>query len=369
MAEAAVTPKAPTTAPEVRNAPVLNPVERIQKILLAERDRVAENQPHQTQTPPGAKFRNTETGKFAAEAEVKAAQAKPEEAPPEEEYQPQPNTQVEGEQPQQADAPAVEIPLDQLEAIELETTYKGDDGSDVTSKLPIKELKKGYMLQKDYSRKTAELARQREQVADQVRQAVESERTQYMSNLQQIQTTLIETTAPELKDVNWNHLATNDPAEYVRLRNRADQIQQVLNGIQSKQAEVTSKQKAEQAQARQKAANEAREVLEKKIPTWSDDLYKSLMKTASEYGYKLEEVANWVDPKAFEVLHDAHQYRQMKAEKPAVEKRVSVPPKVVKPGAAAPATAAQLRASDAMSRLQKSGNISDAAAVIKSRLG
>ena len=80
-----------------------------------------------------------------------------------------------------------------------------------------------------------------------------------------------------------------------------------------------------------------------------------------------------MDHRAFEILHDAFQFRQLKGKSatttPITGKKVIVPPKVVKPGAAAPATAAQVRAGDAMKKLQKSGTVQDAAAVIKSRMG
>lgn len=263
-----------------------------------------------------------------------------------------------------------EIPLDQLEAIALEVKVKGEDGKDIVEKPTIKELREGYMRQKDYSRKTAEVARQREEVPEKIRQGVESERTSYLQTLQELQSVVIETVAPELKNVDWNTLSTTDPFEYIRLKNRSEQIQQVLTGIQTKQQEIVNKQKAERAQTLQKVAQESRQMLEEKIPGWNDDLYQSLMETASkDYGYKREEVASWVDPKAFQLLHDAHQFRQLKATKPIVDKRVVSVPKVVKPGSSQPVSRKQSEASEAMKRLKGSGKIEDAAAVIRSRLG
>lgn len=268
-----------------------------------------------------------------------------------------------------AEAPVAEIPLDQLEAVQLEVTVKGDDGKDVVEKPTIKELREGYMRQKDYSRKTAEVARQREEVGEKVRQAVESERTRYATELQQIQAVLIETAAPELKDVNWNHLAANEPAEYVRLRNRADQIGNVLKAVQAKQQALTQQQADEQRQTLQKAALESRSRLEAEIPGWSDNLYQELMQLGVSVGYKQEEVANWLDPRAFKVLHEAYEYRKLKAGKPPAASRVATPPRVIKPGATATNSQAQQRHADSMKRLQSSGNVQDAAAVIRARMG
>ena len=320
------------------------------------------------------------TGEAATIAAIDAILAGPQ-------PEPEQNQAVEGEEPAEAaadtdapaeadapvseepEAPVAEIPLDQLEAVQLEVTVKGDDGKDVVEKPTIKELREGYMRQKDYSRKTAEVARQREEVGEKVRQALESERTRYATELQQLQAVLLETAAPELKDVNWNHLAANEPAEYVRLRNRADQIGNVLKSVQAKQQELTQKQADEQRQALAKAAQESRSRLEAEIPGWNDNLYQELMQVGVSVGYKSDEVANWLDPRAFKVLHEAYEYRKLKAGKPPAASRVATPPKVIKPGATAANTQAQQRAQESMKRLQSSGNVQDAAAVIRARMG
>lgn len=277
------------------------------------------------------------------------------------------NRQVEGgEAP--ADQAVAEIPLDQLEAIELEVKEWAADGKErKQSKRTIKELREGYMRHDDYSRNIQEVARQRNEVGDKIRQGIESERTAYAQTLQQLQTAFVQTVAPELAQVNWNHLATNDPAEYVRLRNRAEQIQNVLKDMQSKQQALTAKQQAEQSQALKQAATKARETLEREIPGWNDALYQQLMKTGQEYGYKPEEVGSWVDPRAMKLLHDAKQFRELKV-KPADANKVVNAPKVIRPGATTVQSQARRNSDQAMQQLQKSGRVSDAAAVIRARM-
>jgi uncharacterized protein YeeX (DUF496 family) len=289
------------------------------------------------------------------------SQPETEEAPAED------NRQVEGDEPQ--DQRVAEIPLDQLEAIQLEVEVSGEGGK-VTEKPTIKELKLGYMRDKDYRAKTAEVARQRDEVGEKIRQGIEGERANYLNTLQQLQTAFVESVAPELMNVNWNDLAANNPAEYVRLLNRKDQLQQVLQGMQSKQQEVLTKKKAEQGQATKAAAARARATLEQEIPGWNDALYQSLMKTGIEnYGFKPEEVSSWVDPRAIKLLHDAKQFRELNTTKPVVNNRVVTPPKVIKPGAASTVTQSQKLQESSMKKLQTSGRIEDAAAVIRARLG
>lgn len=301
-----------------------------------------------------------------------------ENAPPPQEQAPEqqeeeapagPNTQVEGDEPttedDQPQAAMAEIPLDQLESIELEVEVEGDKGK-VTERPTIKELKLGYMRQKDYQKKTAEVARQREEVGEKVRQGIESERTQYGKDLQLLETMLLQTVAPELQNVDWNTLASTDPFEYVRLKNRADQIVQARSAIQGKFKEITDKQQAEQRAATQARAAKAREQLEQDIPGWNDGLYQTLIKSGEAYGFKPEEVGAWLDPRSLKVLHDAYQFRQMKA--PSKDKKLVPVPKGLKPGTVNGQGQNQQRRADAMQRLQKSGRIEDAASIIAARM-
>jgi len=288
----------------------------------------------------------------AQEEVVEAPEAEPEEEAPE------PNKQVEGDD--------IEIPLDRLEALEMEVTVKGDDGKDVVEKPTVKELRDGYMRQKDYSRKTAELARQREEVSEKTRQGIAAERAQALEALQAMEQTLIDAVAPELRNVDWNDLAANDPALWAQKRQRADQISQALQGIKTKQQELKAKADADVSQARTKAAREAISVLEADIPGWNDTLYQTLLKTGVAAGFDQKEVSQWVDPRAIKLLHKAYLYDKLQADKPVAGKKVVVPPKVIKPGSTA--TPSRQREVEAFKRLQDSGNIMDAAAVIRSRM-
>jgi hypothetical protein len=345
-APAPAAPAAPQTG-DLRGIP--DPVLRVQAILNAEREQPAQPKAPQAQEQPSAQP-----------------------AQPDEEAPAGPNKQVEGEEAPPEDAPATaEIPLDQLEAIEIEVTRKGDDGKDVTEKQPIKALKEGYMRQADYSRKTAELARQREQLREETRKAADAERVKYVTELQTMHDLVTSTAAAELANVDWNDLAVNNAFEYVRLDNRRKQITQTLDGIKAKQAEVLSKHRAEQETIRRESATKAVQQLEQDIPGWNDAKYQELMKAGIErYGYKQEEVASWVDPRAFKLLHKAHLYDQLQAEKsaPAPDKRVVAVPKVVRPGAAQTVNQAQQREANAFKQLRTSGKIEDAAAVIRQRM-
>ena len=321
-----------------------NPVERIQAMLEAEK-----------RPPPDPKK--------AAEPVIEKVEPQPETPP---ETPAAENAQIEGAEARPDEA-AEEIPEDRLEAIELEVKEWSKDGQRKPSKRTIKELREGYMRLDDYSRNIQEVARQRDEVPEKIRQGIEGERKIYQENLTQLNNLVLSAAAQELQGVNWNDLAVNDPAKYVQLRNRADQFNQALATIKNKQVEVEARVKQEQGESLKKAARESRARLEAEIPNWSDDLYKKVMKAGEPFGFKTEEVAEWIDPRAIKVLHALYEYQQLKPGNPQ-DKKVVVPPKVVKPGAAQTDTPASKKAEEASKRLRSSGRIEDAAAVIASRM-
>lgn len=353
----------PAPAPNQSDSPAVapDPVARIAAILAAEKAPAPAAKPKaaaQAQEPGPEQEQQQEPAQTEGEP-----QAEPQAEP---EAEPEQNQQVEG---QEADAqPSREIPLDELEAIELEVTVKDEGGTDVTLKPTVKELKKGYMMEKDYQRKTKELARQREEVAESTRKAVDTERTQYQQSLQTLHSLVLETAASELKDVNWNDLAMNDPLKYVQVRNRADQLANTLTTIQGKMKETQAKQDSDRKTATETAAKKARAELERDIPNFNDAHYQTLMKSAQSVGYKPEEVATWIDPRAIKLLDKAYKYDQLQAGKPPTTKKVVVPPKVVKPGQAQAETAQQRKDNEALKRLRGNGTIENAADVIRSRL-
>ena len=327
-----------------------DPIARISAMLAAE-----------TAPPPPAQ--TDDVAEPTGEPQVEGADAPEQEPAPAADEQPD-------DTPAAEERAMAEIPLDQLEAVEIEVTVKGDNGKDEVVKPTVKELKEGYMRQKDYQRKTAEVARQREEVGEKVRQGIETQQTQYVQELAVLEAMLFETAAPELKNVDWNTLAQNDAFEYVRLRNRAEQVSQARIAIRNKIQEVTTKQTTEQRTANNARAAKAREQLEQDIPGWNDALYQTLMKSGNDYGFTPDEVGSWTDSRSIKVLHDAYQYRLSKQTKQPVPvvKKVTIPPKVLKPGGAPVQSAAKQKSEEAMKRLHKSGTINDAAALIASRM-
>lgn len=265
--------------------------------------------------PEFAPQKRDETGKFVSakpeeakpEAEAEKVEEKPEEAPPVEEEKP---------------------------SLKFRVRYKGEDDADVETEVEPEELIKGYMLQKDYSRKTAQLARDREAVQAKVKEAVEPKLKEYEQSLETYKQAVLMLADREGANVDLNKLAQEDPAKAQQLFFKKLEFNNALQAIGQAQ-EKLQKEKSEEAQkAFRKQAQESVEKLQVEVPGWGDEMYSKILKTGIEYGFKIEEVNAITDYRAIKVLNDARQWRELKSAKPkAEEKKVTVAPKVVKPGA------------------------------------
>jgi hypothetical protein len=293
-------------------------------------------------------------GKFAPKAkaeapaeEAPAEEAKAEEAPAEEPAEEQTEEEI------------------QAEIRRHKLTVKAEDGSDLEVEVDDEELKKGYMLEKAFRMKTAQLAREKEAVQAKIKEAIEPKLKEYDEKLQIAEQAIWHSLAPEIKNIDWNKLAAENPAEWAMKYQQVQNINAQLTHIQAERKRVAEEQAQERQTALRKQAEEAVEILKTEIPGWSNDLYGKILKFGTEVGFKEEEVNAITDHRAIKVLHDAMQFRALKA-KPIVEKRAApAAPKVVKPGAGEKPDAGAEQWDKGMARLQKSGHTNDAVAVAK----
>jgi hypothetical protein len=255
-------------------------------------------------------------------------------APEKPEAKPEPEKEeAKPEAKEEAKAP-VEETQENAPKFKAKVKYKNEDGADEEREVDEDELVKGFMLEKDYRRKTAQLAKQRETVEAEVKKSLETKAKEYDEKLQLAEQAIWHTLVPELKSIDFNKLAKEDPARWAQEYQRVTEVNHRLAQIQAQRKELAEASQRQQQESLQKQAREAIETLQVKIPGWSNDLYTRILKSAGEYGFKPDEVGAIVDPRAIEVLNDARQWRELKA-KPVVEKRVAEKPKaVIKPGVA-----------------------------------
>jgi hypothetical protein len=274
----------------------------------------------------------------------------------------------------EAEAPAEEAPVEEAaeeptpEIRKHKLTVKAEDGADLEVEVDDEELKKGYMLERDYRAKTARLAREKEAAQAKIKEAIEPKLKEYDEKLQIAEQAIWHSLGPELKSIDWNTLARDNPAEWAQKYQQVQNINAQLAHIQSERQKVATERDNEMKATLKKQAEEAVEILKTEIPGWSNDLYAKILKTGQEYGFKAEEVNAITDPRAIKALHDAMKYREAKA-KPLVEKRAAPQaPKVVKPGAGEKPDAVAEDWNKGMAKLKQSGRTDDAVVLAKMML-
>lgn len=292
----------------------------------------------------------------------------------------QPEQAVEGaqeveQQPAEGQSAEGETPVEELVETPptLKVRIKDEEGKDVEQELPVDEVVSGYMRHADYTRKTQALAKERAVIPQKLAEserAVSETRTQFSQALQNLQAFVTYAAAPELNGVNWNQLSQENPTEYVRLKQRAEQVNATLTEIQNYQRQVAEQAQAQQKKAIQEAAQSARETLNREIPGgWNDELYAKIQKGAvNHYGYTPEEFSTIVDARAILMANDALKYRDLVAGKPIAQQKVAKAPLAVRPGAAqTPADKRQTVVEKARDAARKSGNVDDAVALMQAK--
>lgn len=276
----------------------------------------------------------------------------------------QPETEAVVEEPVQEATEAtheeqVETPQEEVRRLKLK--YKGEEKEFLEPEV-IELAQKGY----DYTQKSQALAREKEEIAVKVKQEVQERQRQFEAQLDVYKQAVLKMADPEVLSADLGKLAVEDPARAFQISLRRQELGQTLQAITTEQQRLASQRNDEARSQMQRQAKEAVEILQQEIPGWSNDLYGKVLKTGvSEYGFRSEEVSAITDPRAIKVLHDAMQYRALKA-KPVSGNRATAPvPKVVKPGTSEKPDASADKWKQGMAKLKQTGRSEDAVALAK----
>lgn len=242
-----------------------------------------------------------------------------------------------------------------------------DDGRFAT----VAELKKGTLLQADYTRKTQETAELRRSVEGQSA-AIKQRETQLNDQAEYVQS-LIKSVLPPAPDSsmanpnspNFNlvqYLA--DEASYKQWAAHLDYLgQQSQRSQQARQAETVAE--------RNKRADEEWAKAVEKLPTLKDEkrlkaFSEDVKKFGAQYGYSLDELANaGLDHRQLLVLDKAIRWDKLQANKAKVPAKVEGRPPVKTSGKRLSSDGIRARdASSAMNRLQSTGRMDDGVAAL-----
>lgn len=254
-------------------------------------------------------------------------------------------------EPQEA-AADTEAPAEVGDGLE-EVEYEGQ-----TYKVPA-PLKEAIIQRGDYTSKTQEVANARRNV----------ELLQDAMKAAQAEQAFTGSIAPELnqlaatearqKDLiaRWNTLSMEDKQEVYLLDKQMQSLQQ---GIDGKRQQFGH----EQTRIANELKSKAKDVLQKSIPNFNEQLAKDIAEHAVSEGYTKQEIDAIWDPRHAKTLYKAMQFDRL--QKAAV--KAPKPVAVVKPGASNPMPA-QVKNDLSMRKAQKSASTSsDKAKVIQARL-
>jgi hypothetical protein len=236
-----------------------------------------------------------------------------------------------------------------------------------TMEVDESELIKGYQTEAHTTRKLQALADDR-RAFEAEKQVTVAERQKYAQGLEQL-TAYLRSVAPQPPS---RDLLESDPVAYLQQQRDFEDHMARMRFAEAERQKVGQQQQAETAKQREALLrNESQKVLTK-IPAWTDEKTATTEKGAiAQYlvsvgEYSHEEVGSLVDSRALVIARKAWLYDELMGKKATVEKKVAEAPKFQKPGVQKSVKSqAQRRVEDKFKRLRSSGDVRDAASLMR----
>lgn len=276
------------------------------------------------------------------------------------------------------DDEAGEEESDEIEADEADIEdEEGEPEDKPTAKRKLKvgdeeldeeEVVSGYMRQRDYTRKTEEVAAQRREV-EAARQQIAAEREERANALD----VLIGELHQELLGIDQarlNELLDTDPKAYLRAKEHIQSKQaRIQTAIQQRMA-LTKQAQAEQARQLAEYVQEQEKSLPRLIPQWSDPKRRDaesreIASTLRAAGYTEAEIGELYDARAVVIARKAALYDKLQSARgqKAPQKPESAP---LRPGASVPTNQKAVVQKRAVERLRSNPNSLDALSALVS---
>src|SRR6185369_7484043 len=109
---------------------------------------------------------------------------------------------------------------EQLEHYRVKVKIDGQE-----SEVSLKEAREGYQREADYRKKTQELAKERSEIPVKVKAELQKEQERYQQNVRVLYQAVAQLADAELVQTDWNKLANEDPAEFVKRTHRKSQFE------------------------------------------------------------------------------------------------------------------------------------------------
>lgn len=268
-------------------------------------------------------------------------------------------------------AEAVDMPLDEfLESVKITTKVNGDE-----SEVSLAELRKGYQLEADYTRKNQEFVESKK-AFDEQQEAARAEITEQMQRtgaaFQLAQSQLTN----EFNSINWDELQKTDPTNYVISRQkfgeRQAQINQAIDQATREAQAFQAKQIEEAEQAKQSTIAKEAELLEKALPAWKDLKVRNEQSSkVGEYlasiGYQPDEINGITDHRIVLMAVKAMSALD-ESQIDIAKKKVQKVPKIVKGNARQNQTQSKAKIAQKLrDKVRRTGSVDDVAALLIQR--
>lgn len=243
----------------------------------------------------------------------------------------------------------------------------GDEELEVTED----ELLSGYQRQRDYTRKTQELADERKSLKAEL-ESLHAEREKYVKALEQV----LEEESKELEsynDIDWDTLRAENPNEFLMKQYEMNQVRQRLTDKkQAREEALKGSNTFQETQERELIAREQSRVKEL-VEGWEGENHTQLVETlrdqANKEGFTDEDAALFKHAQVIKLLQKANKFDELMAKKETVvknkvERKV---PKVVKTGNKSDSAESKSLAQQQkhMERFKKSGKLEDSVSVFE----
>lgn len=195
-----------------------------------------------------------------------------------------------------------------------------------------KEARDAFMRQQDYTRKTQEVAEHRRALEQQAA-AVQRQHAFHQSNIAEVAKLVsLDNQLQQYAQLDWNKLIAEEPQRAMALDRQMRDLQgqkaQIAQGLTQKQQQQALYEQQEIAKRTQDGQRE----LERDIKGWSPELAGKLLAYGASQGFKPEVLSNVREPAFVKLLHKAHQYDQLLAQRTAKPAAAPLPKPVTKVG-------------------------------------
>ena len=237
------------------------------------------------------------------------------------------------------------------------------------TQVTLEELQNGYSRQREYTRKTQELAQQRK-ASEAKQQEVSQKDAIYSRLLPKMEATL----KGELEnEPDWSALYEADPIAYVREKDIWNEKKQKLQAVQAEAQRLQQESQAEQQKKLQQFVEYGNQQLLEQIPEWQDNEMASKEKMAirdygvNVLGYTPQEMDSVYDYRVLLGLRNAwlqHKTQQATKVKPTEKKAAA---RTARPGTSnVPKSTTPVK--KARQKLAKTGKVQDAAKLFEQLL-